>query len=646
MNQDRHKRKLSAIFSADVVGYSRLMEADEAWTIKSLEENKSLISNLIENYHGRVVDAPGDNILAEFSSVTNAVECAVKIQQELKVKNSRLKEEHQMEFRIGINLGEIVEEGGRIYGSGVNIAARIEGLSTSGGICISGRTYDHIKSKFDFGYEYLGEHNVKNISEPIRVYRVLMEAENAGKIIGDKKPSTLSEKPSIVVLPFVNMSNDPEQEYFSDGMTEELINALAKLEGLKVISRTSAFYFKGEHTDLRTIGEKLGVENVLEGSVRKAGNKLRITAQLIKVADDTHLWSEAYNRDLEDVFAIQEEISNSIVDSLKVRLLSKQKGSLVKTYTESIDAYEAYIKGRYFFQSFLEGGMEKALYYYNQAIEFDSDYAPAYSAIAEYYWTLPFVWQHVSKNEVYTKAREAVNTALKIDSNLPDAHANLGLIRCFYEWDFKSAEKALEIAIKLNPGLAKPHYDYGNYLAMMGNADKSILEARKAVELDPLSGIAHWCLGVCFSASGQFEKALKELQYAKEIIPTNATVFYYLVGTYTELGMFEEAMEQVNEGLDIFPRNPILLDQMGTIYARKGKKEKTQEILDNLLERSKKEYVTPFSFASLYVDLGEIDRAYEYLEEGYEKRDIFISFFVRSYRNDDRFDPFFKKIGL
>jgi len=294
----------------------------------------------------------------------------------------------------------------------------------------------------------------------------------------------------------------------------------------------------------------------------------------------------------------------------------------------------------------LEGGMEKALYYYNQAIEFDSDYAPAYSAIAEYYWTLPFVWQHVSKNEVYTKAREAVNTALKIDSNLPDAHANLGLIRCFYEWDFKSAEKALEIAIKLNPGLAKPHYDYGNYLAMMGNADKSILEARKAVELDPLSGIAHWCLGVCFSASGQFEKALKELQYAKEIIPTNATVFYYLVGTYTELGMFEEAMEQVNEGLDIFPRNPILLDQMGTIYARKGKKEKTQEILDNLLERSKKEYVTPFSFASLYVDLGEIDRAYEYLEEGYEKRDIFISFFVRSYRNDDRFDPFFKKIGL
>src|SRR4030043_1972298 len=188
MNQDRTKRKLSAIFSADVVGYSRLMEADEAWAIKSIEENKSLITNLIEDYHGRVGDAPGDNMLAEFNSITNAVECAVKVQQELKKKNANIIENRRMEFRIGINLGEVVEEGGRIYGSGVNIAARIEGLSKSGGICISGRTYDHIKSKFDFGYEYLGEHNVKNISEPIRVYRVLMEPEAAGKIIGEKKP--------------------------------------------------------------------------------------------------------------------------------------------------------------------------------------------------------------------------------------------------------------------------------------------------------------------------------------------------------------------------------------------------------------------------------------------------------------------------
>jgi len=392
MNQDRTKRKLTAILSADVVGYSRLMEADEAWTIKSLEENKTLISELVEEYKGRVVDAPGDNLLAEFSSITNAVECAVKIQQELKKKNANIVENRRMEYRIGINLGEVFEDGGRIYGSGVNIAARIEGLSKSGGICISGRTYDHIKTKFDFGYEYLGEHNVKNISEPIRVYRLLMDSETAGKVIGEKRllgrirnriamaaiiiliiiaagllywniyshqarkieqTSIESEQAPVVVdveeapktiavLPFVDLSPDKDQEYFVDGLSEEILNSLCQIPDLTVIARTSSFSFKRSNKTIQEIADVLGVKNILEGSVRKAGNALRITAQLVKAIDGSHLWSKTYDRELKDIFAVQEDIATSVADELKVTLgvgkSLKQMGG-----TDNLEAYELYL---------------------------------------------------------------------------------------------------------------------------------------------------------------------------------------------------------------------------------------------------------------------------------------------------------------
>ena len=311
MTEERAKRKLSGILSADAVGYSRLMQEDEASTIRTLEDSKELMSQLIQQFKGRVVDAPGDNLLAEFGSVVDATECAVKIQQELKTKNAELPDNRKMEFRIGVNLGDVVEEADRIYGDGVNIAARIEGLAEPGGICISRTAYDQVKNKLELGYEYLGEHSVKNIAEPIHVYGVLIDPEAAGKVIGEKRitkrwmaiasviivllgiggmivwfiytPQTkqiepastekmaypLPDKPSIAVLPFDNMSEDPEQEYFSDGISEEIITALSKTPKLFVIARTSSFRYKGKEIDLRTVGRELGVRFVLEGSVRK-----------------------------------------------------------------------------------------------------------------------------------------------------------------------------------------------------------------------------------------------------------------------------------------------------------------------------------------------------------------------------------------
>jgi serine/threonine-protein kinase len=480
---------------------------------------------------------------------------------------------------------------------------------------------------------------------PAYLHKELDAFRRAG--MQERAPGAIQEKPSIVVLPFVNISGDPEQEYFSDGMTEEIINALANVGGLKVISRTSSFYFKGKDVDLRTIGEKLSVDHVIEGSVRKAGNKLRITAQLVNVSDDTHLWSNTYNRELKDVFTVQEEISTAIVDSLKVRLLTSEKETLVRNYTENTDAYEAYIKGRYYYLSFMEGSMEKALQSYHKAIDLDPDYALAYSSIAEWYWNLPFTGQkNVSREEVYTQAKEAINTALEIDNELAEAYSNLGMIKYLYEWDWKGAEEAFETAIKLNPGLSKAHYDYAFFLAIIGDPDKAILEARTAVELDPFNGIPHHCLGSSLFFSGQFDQALEECRQAYEMMPSYLGTLPFLINIYNMKGMFTEAMEVVNKGLELFQRHPIVLRYMGSISARKGEGDKTHEVLDELLERSQKEYVTSFVIALLYADLVEDDKAMEYLERGYETHDIFYVFFIIDYHDDDRFNAFFKKVGL
>ena len=361
MSAEKYKRRLTAIFSADVAGYSRLMGEDEAATVGTITKYREIMADLIEQHRGRIVDSPGDNVLAEFASVVDAAQCAVAVQKEIESRNTELPVARRMQFRIGINLGDVIEEGERIYGDGVNIAARLEALADPGGICISKTAFDHIESKLPLGYEYIGEQLVKNISKPVSAYKVLMDPRvtTSGEIekkrvmppwskksaiavgisliiifmalgiwsfyLGGRltKPAT-GGKASIVVLPFKNLSDDPEQEYFSDGITEELIGALAKVRELKVISRTSAFFYKGKDVDLPTVGEKLKVDNVLEGSVRKSGNKLRITAQLINVADDTHLWSETYDREMKDGFDIQDEISKAVVKNLKLVLLGTE----------------------------------------------------------------------------------------------------------------------------------------------------------------------------------------------------------------------------------------------------------------------------------------------------------------------------------
>src|SRR5210317_1963712 len=316
-NGQKVSRKLRAILSADVKGYSLLMADDEIHTIQTLKVYRQIMSDIIGQHSGRVVDNPGDNLLAEFSSAMDAIEAAVQIQNRLKKENAKFVEDKRLQFRIGVNIGDVVHDGDRIYGSGVNVAARIEGIADPGGICITRNTYDHVKDKLELEFEYLGEHEVKNIKEPVRVFKVLLESD-LPEPLADKLLE-LPDKPSIAVLPFDNMSGDPSQEYFSDGLTEQIINGLCKVSNLFVIARNSSFAYKGKSVSIKQIAKELGVRYILEGSVQRAGNRVRITAQLIDATTDYHMWSENYDRDLEDIFALQDEITMKLMIALQVK---------------------------------------------------------------------------------------------------------------------------------------------------------------------------------------------------------------------------------------------------------------------------------------------------------------------------------------
>jgi adenylate cyclase len=352
LSPESFKRKLTAILSADVKGYSRLMGENEAETIKTLTTYRKIMGELIQHHRGHVIDSPGDNILAEFGSVVDAVQCSVAAQNEFKARNAELSENHRMVFRIGVNLGDVIEEEGRIYGDGVNIAARLEALAEPGGICVSKTAFDHIESKLPLGYEYLGEQTVKNIAKPVGAYKVLMEPrvivaeakDNAGRA---EKPSLpLPDDPSIAVLPFVNMSGDPEQEYFSDGLSEDIITSLSRLPNIFVIARNSTFTYKGRSVNVQQVSRELGVKYILEGSVRKVGNRVRVTAQLIDGTKGHHLWAERYDRQLEDIFAIQDEVTLKILKELQVKLIEGEQARLYSRGTENIDAYLKYCQGR------------------------------------------------------------------------------------------------------------------------------------------------------------------------------------------------------------------------------------------------------------------------------------------------------------
>jgi adenylate cyclase len=552
MAEEGFKRKLTAILSADVAGYSRLMAEDEEATVRSLTTYRDVISSLIKVHKGRVVDSPGDNILAEFVSVVESIRCAWDVQQEIKARNKDLSENRRMIFRIGINLGDVIEEEERIYGDGVNIAARLEDLAEEGGICISGTAYDHVKNKLPFKYETMGEQAVKNIKEPIRVYKVLME-NDADDLTLDKKLE-LPKKPSIAVLPFVNISGDPEQEYLSDGITEEIITGLSKIPKIFVIARSSTFTYKGKPVKVQNVSEELGVQYVLEGSVRKAGNRIRITAQLVDAIIGHYLWADRYDRDLGDIFALQDEITMKILTALQVKLTEGEQARLTARGTKNLQAFLKRFQGVSVYLRITKEDNALARQVFKDVISLDPEYAPAYSILGATYWMDVFLGSSKSPKESLAKAMELNQKAIALDDSYAEAHAQVG-------WLF----------------------------TMMGKHEEAIAEIDRAIELAPNSADAHMWMSYILRVSGRNEEAI---QYSEQAIRLNpipdSWYFRGLALNYMYAQRYDEAITMCKKGLNQAPNDILTHVTCAAVYGKAGRKDAARAEAEEVLKRNPK----------------------------------------------------------
>ena len=587
------KRKLSAILSADVKGYSLLMADDEAATVKTITAYRETFFSLTSKHHGRVVDSPGDNILIEFGSVVDAVRCATEIQEALQTRNAELPEKRRMIFRIGINLGDIIQEGERIYGDGVNIAARIESLADPGGISISGTVYDSVVGKkLGLGYEYSGEKSVKNIAKPVRVYKVIFaqgpRAQSAATpierirrpwirtalivaallLVGlagaiwrfylsplpSKAKPDLPDKPSIAVLPFVNMSADPQQEYFSDGLTEDIITGLSKIPRLFVIARNSSFAYKGKPMKVQQIGQELGVRYVLEGSVRKAGERIRITAQLIDAGNGHHIWAERYDRNLKDIFSVQDEITEQILTSMEVNLTTGEQARLWRKGTTNRKAYEKVLKADEYYGRMTKEDNAQARRAYKEAMALDPEYAVPVVGLSYTYWMDVINGWSLSPRRSMKEAAQLAQTALELDDTLADTHVLLGNIYLM-NGQYQQAMDAGERALILEPNGADVNALLGLMLRYLGRPEEAISVLEKAIRLNPIPPAWYlYNIGDAYRLAGLHDLAIASFKKALALNPDYFLAKVYLAATYGESGREEEGRRVADEVLRMNPK--------------------------------------------------------------------------------------------
>ena len=593
------RRKLTAILSADVKGYSRLMGDNEEATVLTITTYREVIATLVEKHRGRVVDSPGDNVMAEFASVVDAVNSAVEIQEELKAKNAGLTESRRMHFRIGINLGDVIQEGERIYGDGVNVAARIESVADAGGICISNSAYEQVKKKLPLDFEYLGEHSVKNIDEPVRVYRVLMEQQVEDKGIGEKKtepkrgqktalavtiglllmagglligkymleaPSPpaeiasqeemafpLPDKPSIAVLPFQNLSGSEEQDYFSDGITNDIITDLSKFNQLFVIASNTVFTYKGKPVKVKQVSQELGVRYVLEGSVQKAGDKVRVNAQLIEGTTGHHLWAERYDRDIDDLFALQDEIIETIVRTLAVKINEAERRRVMRKNTGSFEAYDYLLRGWHHYDRSTRSANSQARQLFKKAIELDPRYGSAYVALgATYLQDAAYGWTEF-QDQALQRAYDLAQKALALEEANASAHRLLGAV--YVRWaQYDLAATELRRAIELNPNDAESYGELGAVMLYSGKTEEAIQSMETENRFNPHLGPGDFMeLGLAYYLEGRYEDAIRILERGVGQKPGFVGHHIGLAAAYAQLGRSEEAKKAATTVLRFAP---------------------------------------------------------------------------------------------
>ncbi len=587
------QRRLAAILAADVAGYSRLVGVagysrlvgvDEEGTLAAVKSHiDEVFKPEITAHHGRIFKTMGDAVFAEFASVVDAVKCAVAIQRSMADRNVDLPDDRQIRFRIGVNLGDVIAEGDDIYGDGVNVAQRLEGLAKPGGICVRRAVRNQVRDKLPLVFEDLGEIEVKNIARPIRVFRVLLgfSESNGGELTAATGSAfALPDKPSIAVLPFVNMSGDPEQEYFGDGITEDLITDLSKISALFVASRNAVFRYKGEAVEPKQVGRDLEVRYLLEGSVRKVGDRVRITAQLIDPRTGYHLWAERYDRDLTDIFALQDEITEKIVAALEVKLTEGEQEQVARRYTENLEAYDYFLRGRAYQVRASKETNTQAREMFERAIELDPGFAGAYAVLSHTHWR---DWrnQWSEDPQALERAFKAAKKAVALDDSLP-------LARTFLAWVYvfrKQYEEAIaegQRAVSLDPNFAEGYARLGTILSFAGRPVEAVGLVKKAMRLDshyPANYL--WYLGHAYYAMGKHEEALAALMKSFTRNPDSMACNLFLTVTQSELGREKEARAQMAEVLRVSPR-----------VSMEGQREKLpfkdQAVLERYLEALRK----------------------------------------------------------
>ena len=575
------ERRLSAIMAADVVGYSRLMGANEVGTLTALKEHRGeLIDPKIQEHQGRIVKLTGDGMLVEFPSVVNAVECATTIQREMRERNAPIAEDRRIEFRVGINLGDVIVDDDDIFGDGVNVASRIESVAKPGGVSVSSSVRENVGNKLDLIFEDTGEQKLKNIDFPVRVYNVVLGAGPAPKAAAEVSEA---DKPSIAVLPFNNMSGDPEQEYFSDGITEDIITDLSKVSGLFVVGRNTSFTYKGKAVQLQQVAVELGVKFVLEGSVRKAGQRVRVTGQLIDGSTGGHLWADRFDRDLTDIFAIQDEITQTIVDALKIRLLPKEKKAIGQAPTASVEAYTYYLKGRQFFHNSTRVLLGLARQMFAKAADLDPNYARAYAGMAICEARL----ENWYRAEIPTDKIIAIaDKALSLDPGLAEAHAARG-VALGNNGQHAEAVEAFSRALAVNPNDFDANLLYARYLVTQGDLEQSLPFFLRAVEIQPDDWQSPLLVDSVFQALGRADEGervarigIKRAEEAMRLHPENSRPAQLGAPTLARLGETERAREWLERSLFLDPDEPIATYNAACTYAQLGDIDRAFDALD------------------------------------------------------------------
>lgn len=595
---------------SDIVDYTAMMQNNEVDTMLTRDKYRETIKKLTANYDGTVLQHYGDGTLTTFKSSVAAVQCALQLQEEMQ-------RSPQVPIRIGIHSGDVVFEDGGIFGDGVNVASRIESLGVAGSILVSEKLFDDIKNQPFVQIQSLGEFELKNVIRPMEVFAIA----NDGLAIpsrAEMKGKLKERIKSIAVLPFVNMSNEFENDYFSDGITEEIINALVKVDGLRVTSRTSSFAFKNNHKDLRVIGKQLGVNSILEGSVRKAGDKIRITAQLISISDGYHIWAENFDGTMDDIFRVQDEISLKIANSLREKLSLVEQENKLTSPTENVEAYNTYLLGLFYQNKWTPANFKRAIDLYEEVIQLEPNFPLPYDGLGFCYSMLGNTG-HLDTQLAFMKAEKMAKKGLEINANSEDAHLTLVSLKFFYHWEFEEAYRLLQIVLKINPSMPMAHVLLSLYYLIKKDFDQSKAEIERALIIDPLSVHTMRTKADVYYMAGEYEEAIKYYDQTLKINPQFQAAIEFKGWAHLQLEEYELAIS-IFENLSETTFAMITDTQLGYAYARKGDIDQAQKHLKNLKSDHAGTKSLNYDFATIYTGLGEYKEAIRYLSKCVEER--------------------------